>query len=287
MGAIDSRTNNFVRATMTREMLDAETERTLTLAWRDERNEAALHRLITAYARLAVSMAGRFRRYGLPFEDLVQQGNLGLMRAAEKFDPDNGARFSTYARWWIKASMQDYVMRNMSVVRAATNAAQKKLFFNLRKVQAVAEREALGRAEDLSQHQLAETLARELDVPLSEALLMLGRMTGPDMSLNTPRGDDGDGREWIDILEDSAAPTEDAVLGRMEARRRLGILTDALDALPARERRIVVQRHLHDSPVTLTELGVELGISKERVRQLEERALLRMRETVLRADAQA
>ena len=114
---------------------------------------------------------------------------------------------------------------------------------------------------------------------------MLGRMTGPDMSLNTPRGDDGDGREWIDILEDSAAPTEDAVLGRMEARRRLGILTDALDALPARERRIVVQRHLHDSPATLTELGVELGISKERVRQLEERALLRMRETVLRADA--
>jgi RNA polymerase sigma-32 factor len=287
MGAIDSRTNNFVRATMTREMLDAETERTLTLAWRDERNEAALHRLITAYARLAVSMAGRFRRYGLPFEDLVQQGNLGLMRAAEKFDPDNGARFSTYARWWIKASMQDYVMRNMSVVRAATNAAQKKLFFNLRKVQAVAEREALGRAEDLSQHQLAETLARELDVPLNEALLMLGRMTGPDMSLNTLRGDDGDGREWIDILEDSAAPTEDAVLGRMEARRRLGILTDALDALPERERRIVVQRHLHDSPVTLTELGVELGISKERVRQLEERALLRMRETVLRADAQA
>jgi len=284
MGAIDSRTSTFIRTTMAREMLDADTEHALALAWRDRRDEAALHRLISAYARLAVSMAGRFRRYGLPFEDLVQQGNLGLMRAAEKFDPDNGARFSTYARWWIKASMQDYVMRNMSLVRAATNAAQKKLFFNLRKVQAAAERAASGRAEGLSQHQLAETLAHELDVPLSEALLMMGRMTGPDMSLNTPQGDDGEGREWIELLEDGALPTEDAVLGRIEARRRLGILNDALEALPPRERRIVVQRHLHDTPATLTELGQELGISKERVRQLEERALARMRDSVSRAE---
>jgi RNA polymerase sigma-32 factor len=121
-------------------------------------------------------------------------------------------------------------------------------------------------------------------VPLSEALLMMGRMTGPDMSLNTPQGDDGEGREWIELLEDGALPTEDAVLGRIEARRRLGILNDALEALPPRERRIVVQRHLHDTPATLTELGQELGISKERVRQLEERALARMRDSVSRAE---
>lgn len=280
MGAIDSRLNSFVRATMASELLDAETERTLALNWRDRRDEASLHRLIGAYARLAVSMAGRFRRYGLPFEDLVQQGNLGLMRAAEKFDPENGARFSTYARWWIKAAMQDYVMRNLSMVRTATNAAQKKLFFNLRKVQAAAERAAAGRADALSQQELAETIARELEVPLDEAILMLGRMAGPDMSLNTPQGDEGDGREWIELIEDDGRPTEDAVLGRMEAERQLGILTQALDALPERERRIIVRRHLHDEPQTLTELGQELGISKERVRQLEERALSRMRETI-------
>lgn len=280
MGAIDSRLNSFVRATMASELLDAETERTLALNWRDRRDEASLHRLIGAYARLAVSMAGRFRRYGLPFEDLVQQGNLGLMRAAEKFDPENGARFSTYARWWIKAAMQDYVMRNLSMVRTATNAAQKKLFFNLRKVQAAAERAAAGRADALSQQELAETIARELEVPLDEAILMLGRMAGPDMSLNTPQGDEGDGREWIELIEDDGRPTEDAVLGRMEAERQLGILTQALDALPERERRIIVRRHLHDEPQTLTELGQELGISKERVRQLEERALSRMREAI-------
>lgn len=280
MGAVDTGTNSFIRATMAQDMLDADTEHALALAWRDRRDEAALHRLITAYARLAVSMAGRFRRYGLPFEDLVQQGNLGLMRAAEKFDPDNGARFSTYARWWIKASMQEYVMRNLSMVRTATNAAQKKLFFNLRKVQAAAERAAAGQPDALSRHEMAAIVARELDVPLDEAVLMMGRMAGPDMSLNAPQGDDGESREWIDVLEDGAPPTEDAVLGRIEARRRLGMLTDALATLPARERRIVVQRHLHDSPVTLTELGVELGISKERVRQLEERALARMRAVV-------
>ncbi len=280
MGAIDSRTGTFIRSSMANEMLDAETEHQLALAWRDRQDEAALHRLITAYARLAVSMATRFRRYGLPFEDLVQQGNLGLMRAAEKFDPENGARFSTYARWWIKASMQDYVMRNLSVVRTATNAAQKKLFFNLRKVQAAAERAASGRSGTLSQRELAETLAHELEVPLAEAETMLARMAGPDLSLNAPQGDEAEGREWIDSLEDSTMPTEEAVLGRIEARRRLGLLTRALEALPDRERRIVLRRHLDDAPLTLTELGAEMGISKERVRQLEERALARMRDSV-------
>ena len=273
-------TRRYVRATMAGELLDAETERALALAWRDRRDEAALHRLISAYSRLAVSMAGRFRRYGLPYEDLVQQGNLGLMRAAEKFDPDNGARFSTYARWWIKASMQDFVMRNLSVVRTATNAAQKKLFFNMRRVQAALERaDHSGMAAGV----LAERIATELEVPVAEVEVMLGRMAGPDLSLNAPQSEAAEGREWVDLLEDDAPAAEDVVLGRMEAARRRDLLTEALMALPSRERRIVVERHLADDPRTLTELGAQLGISKERVRQLEERALARMRARVTEA----
>ena len=277
MSASGDPTRRYIRATMAGEILDADTERALALAWRDRRDEAALHRLIGAYARLAVSMAGRFRRHGLPFEDLVQQGNLGLMRAAEKFDPDNGARFSTYARWWIKASMQDYVMRNLSVVRTATNAAQKKLFFNLRRVQAALER---ARERGLPAPVLAAGIAAELDVPVEEVELMLARLSGPDLSLNAPQSEIDDAREWVDLLEDDSPAAEDVVLGRLEADRRRAALTEALMALPSRERRIVVERHLAEAPRTLTELGAQLGISKERVRQLEERALARMRARV-------
>ncbi len=277
MTAMQDATRRYVRATMAGELLDAETEHKLALAWRDRRDEAALHRLISAYSRLAVSMAGRFRRYGLSYEDLVQQGNLGLMRAAEKFDPHNGARFSTYARWWIKASMQDYVMRNLSVVRTATNAAQKKLFFNMRRVQAELDR---AQASGGTMAELAPQIARRLEVPLAEVELMLGRMAGPDLSLNTPQSEAQDGREWVELLEDDGPAAEDVVLGRLEADRRRAALKDALMALPVRERRIVVERHLAEAPRTLTDLGTQLGISKERVRQLEERALRRMRDRV-------
>jgi RNA polymerase sigma-32 factor len=273
-------TRRYIRATMAGELLDADTEQRLARAWRDRRDERALHRLISAYARLAVSMAGKFRRYGLPYEDLVQQGNLGLMRAAEKFDPDNGARFSTYARWWIKASMQDYVMRNLSVVRTATNAAQKKLFFNLGRVRAALER---AEADGQPLPDLAARIATELSVPVEEVELMLGRLAGPDMSLNAPQSEVADAREWVDLIEDDGPSAEDVVLGRLERTRRRDALTDALMALPSRERRIVVERHLAEAPITLTELGARLGISKERVRQLEERALARMRARV--ADA--
>lgn len=266
----DQSTSRFIRTAMAREMLDAETERELALAWRDRRDEAALHRLIRAYTRLAISIAGRFRRYQVPYEDLVQQGNLGLMRAAEKYDPDNGARFSTYAAWWIRASMQDYVMRNWSLVRTGTNAAQKKLFFHLRRVQ--------GRMEDddTRSERLSASIARELMVPEDQVEMMLGRMSGADLSLNAPQSDGEESREWMDMLQDDAPPTEDAVLDRMEAHQRRHALYGAVEALPERERLIVTRRHLEDEPTTLNELGDELGISKERVRQLEERALARL-----------
>ncbi|SDX42458.1 RNA polymerase factor sigma-32 [Roseicitreum antarcticum] len=270
MAARDPYTSQYIRHTMGHEMLDADTEHTLALAWRDERDEAALHRLIRAYARLAVSVAAKFRRYAVPFEDLIQQGNLGLMRAAEKYDPDNGARFSTYAVWWIRASMQEYVMRNWSMVRTGTNASQKKLFFHIRRMQTKLEQDPT-RSEPIS-----TVMAREFDVPEAQVEIMLGRMSGQDLSLNTPQGPDEDGRDWLDTIADTAPATEDQVLGQMETTRRRGLLHDAISALPDRERSIVEQRHLADAPRTLTELGAEMGISKERVRQLEERALLRV-----------
>ncbi|MCC6001501.1 MAG: RNA polymerase factor sigma-32 [Pararhodobacter sp.] len=271
MGFQDQHTRRFVRASMAEELLDAETETALAIAWRDQRDEAALHRLISAYARLAVSFAGRFRRYDVPYDDLIQQGNLGLMRAAEKFDPGNGARFSTYAAWWIRASMQDYVMRNWSLVRTGTNAHQKKLFFHLRRAMQRDE----GR-EEQGEGALSTRLARELQVPEEQVNLMMGRMAGPDLSLDAPQSSDDEGRAWVDALEDDTPDPEALVLGRMENRRRRRALYNAVADLPERERRIIAARHLQDEPVTLSDLGTAMGISKERVRQLEERALARL-----------
>jgi RNA polymerase sigma-32 factor len=273
----DPRTSSFIRNAMASEMLDAQTEHELALAWRDQRDESALHRLITAYARLAISVATRFRRYGMPLDDLIQQGNLGLMRAAEKYDPENGARFSTYAAWWIRASMQEYVMRNWSVVRTATNASQKKLFFHLRKT--------LVKLQDgeIRYEALSKSIARELDVPEEQVEIMLGRMSGQDLSLNTPQSDGEDGRDWLDTIEDSTIETETRVLEDMETQRRRKLLYSAVLALPERERRIISERHLNDSPRTLAEIGVDLGISKERVRQLEERAMSRITSSVREA----
>lgn len=270
MSLHDRHLRQYVRATMASELLDAETETALALAWRDHRDEAALHRLIRAYQRLAVSMAGRFRRHDVSYDDLIQQGMLGLMRAAEKFDPENGARFSTYAIWWIRASMQDYVMRNWSLVRTGTNATQKKLFFHLRK--------ALSRDQltaDGASGQIAR-LSAALDVPEAEIEAMMGRMSGPDMSLDAPQSDER--RSWVDALEDDAPATETAVMDRLDTTRQRAVLRAALAHLPEREQRIVEARHLRDDPATLSDLGVELGVSKERVRQLEERALARLTE---------
>lgn len=270
MESRDPRTSRFIRDAMAREMLDAQTEHALALAWRDQRDEAALHRLITAYGRLAVSVATRFRRYGMPLDDLIQQGNLGLMRAAEKYDPENGARFSTYAAWWIRASMQEYVMRNWSVVRTATNANQKKLFFHLRKT--------LAKLEDgeIRHEALSASVARELDVPEAQVEIMLGRMSGQDLSLNTPQTEGEDGREWVDSITDDHAETEETVLDRLEVGHRRKLLYQAVRSLPPREQHIIAERHLQDTPRTLADIGAELGISKERVRQLEDRAMTRI-----------
>jgi RNA polymerase sigma-32 factor len=268
------------RQAMKAELLDAETELRLAYAWRDQRDEQALHRLITAYMRLAISMASKFRRYGAPMNDLIQEASLGLMKAADKFDPDRGVRFSTYAVWWIKASIQDYVMRNWSMVRTGSTSSQKALFFNLRRVQAKLEREASQRGEVLDQHQLRQMVAAEVGVPVHDVEMMEGRLSGSDFSLNAAQSSDEDGREWIDALEDDGVQAAEAVEGAHDTSRLRDWLINALQGLNARERYIVAERKLRDEGRTLESLGEELGLSKERVRQLEAAAFAKMRRSL-------
>ncbi len=275
---------SFTRVAMRAEMLDARTERDLAIAWRDHRDEAALHRLIHAYMRLAISVAGKFKRFGASQSDLVQEANVGLMKAAEKFDPDRGVRFSTYAVWWIKASVQDYVMRNWSLVRTGTTASQKSLFFNLRRVRARLERDAGARGERLQQYRLAQTIAREIGVPLRDVELMSGRMAGGDLSLNARQSGEDAGREWIETLPDNGAQTADLVQHSHDRLTMRGWLIAALMQLSARERFILQERKLLASPRTLASLGAELNLSKERIRQIEAAALTKMR-AILEAES--
>jgi RNA polymerase sigma-32 factor len=268
------------RQAMKAELLDAETELRLAYAWRDQRDEQALHRLITAYMRLAISMASKFRRYGAPMNDLIQEASLGLMKAADKFDPDRGVRFSTYAVWWIKASIQDYVMRNWSMVRTGSTSSQKALFFNMRRVQARLEREARARGEELDGHQLREMIAHDIGVPLADVEMMEGRLSGSDFSLNATQSSEDDGREWIDALEDEGQQAEQTVETSHDAARLRDWLVAAMQGLNPRERFIVAERKLKENPRTLESLGEELGLSKERVRQLEAAAFAKMRRSL-------
>ena len=275
--ALDNTNMSLTRKAVKAELLDAETELQLAYAWRDSRDEAALHRLITAYMRLAISMAAKFKRYGAPMNDLVQEAGLGLMKAADKFDPDRGVRFSTYAVWWIKASVQDYVMRNWSMVRTGSTSSQKSLFFNMRRVQAQLEREAQQTGEKLDKHQLNQLIATEVGVPLNDVEMMDGRLSGSDFSLNATQASDEEGREWIETIEDENARADLTVEQEHDQQKLAGWIGVAMDALNDREKFIVRQRKLIESPRTLESLGAELSLSKERVRQLEAAAFGKMR----------
>lgn len=268
------------RRAMKAELLDAETEAALAYAWRDHRDEQALHRLITAYMRLAISMAAKFRRYGAPMNDLIQEASLGLMKAAEKFDPDRGVRFSTYAVWWIKASIQDYVMRNWSMVRTGSTSSQKSLFFNLRRVQARIEREAAARGESIDPVALRAAVAAEIGVPLADVEMMEGRLSGSDFSLDATQSSDEEGRSWVEALADDSEQAAERVEHDHDTHTLRQWLYSALSALNDRERFIVCERKLRDEPRTLESLGEELGLSKERVRQLEAAAFAKMRKTL-------
>jgi RNA polymerase sigma-32 factor len=266
----------FIRRCMKTSLLSREREQDLALAWRDRHDQRALHELILAYARLVVAAAMRLRAYGLPVGDLIQEGNIGLMEAATRFDPGRQVRFSTYADWWIRAAMQDYILRNWSIVRTGTTAAQKALFFNLRRLRArIADptRDAMSGAESA---QIAHTLG----VPQADVLAMEQRLANGDSSLNAVIGEEGE-ESWQDYLVDSRPNPEEAVTARHDEDRCRVWLASALGRLPPRERRIVESRRLAENALTLAELGSEFGVSKERVRQLEQRALDRLKRDIL------
>lgn len=279
--ALDGMTDETLpRQAMRAEYLDAETEAELARAWRDRRDEAAMHRLVTAYMRLAVAMAAKFRRYGAPMNDLIQEASLGLMKAADKFDPDRGVRFSTYAVWWIKASIQEFVMRNWSMVRTGSTSSQKALFFNLRRVQAQIEREADAEGVTLDGAQLRARVAQVIGVPMADVEMMEGRLSGSDFSLNATQSSDEEGREWVEMLEDDGAGPEEQVSENHDGARMKGWLEEAMGRLTPRERYIISERRLVDAPRTLESLGEELGLSKERIRQLEVQAFTKMRKSL-------
>ena len=264
------------RRAMKAELLDAETELQLAYLWRDHRDEQALHRLITAYMRLAISMASKFERYGVPMNDLIQEAGLGLMKAAEKFDPDRGVRFSTYAVWWIKASVQDYVMRNWSLVRTGSTSSQKALFFNMRRIQAQLEREAMQMGISLDSDQLHRKIATEIGVPLGDVKMMDGRLSGSDYSLNATQSTDEEGREWIETLEDESEGADSLFEQAHDNAHLRKCLLDALSTLNERERLIVRERAIREDTRTLESLGKELSLSKERIRQIEAAAFQKL-----------
>ena len=275
---LDARTDNFLpRTAMKAEMLDAETELKLAYAWRDDSCEQSLHRLINAYMRLAISQASKFKRYGVPMNDLIQEAGLGLMKAAEKFDPDRGVRFSTYAVWWIKASVQEHVMRNWSMVRTGSTSPQKSLFFNMRRIQARLERDANNADQTLDKHQIQQLIAQDLGVPLHDVEMMDGRLSGSDFSLNATQSTEDEGREWIDTLEDSSEQAAETVEFEHDQEALRIWLVQAMGALSEREKYIVRERKLIEVPRTLESLGVELTLSKERIRQIEAAAFKKMR----------
>jgi RNA polymerase sigma-32 factor len=267
----------YIRASMREPLLEREREFELAERWRRDEDEDALHQLVRAYARLVVSTASRFRNYGLPIGDLVQEGNIGLLQAAAKFDPEREVRFSTYASWWIRSAIQDYILRNWSIVRTGTTAAQKTLFFNLRRLRAQIGDSPTGRLNDSGR----QKIAKELQVKFSEVESMENRMSAGDHSLNAMVAD-GSEESWQDFLADTRPTPEDILTEQWDHEVGLSCLNEALAALSPREQKIIRQRRLQDEGATLEELGRELGVSKERVRQLEHRALSKMRDSISR-----
>ncbi len=269
----------FVKKAMARPMLSAEREKELAVRWRDHQDVNALHELTGAYIRLVVSMASRFRNYGLPVSDLVQEGNVGLMQAAARFDPDREVRFSTYAGWWIRAAMQDFVLRNWSIVRTGATAAQKSLFFNLRRLKA---RIANGTRENLNADDRLN-IAETLGVSPHEVEKMEGRLSASDRSLDASPGNQSEEgtSSWLDLLESDAPSPHDVVEESDRQRRVREWIAEAFEHLNERERAIIAERRLSEDGVTLEELGAKFGISKERVRQIEMRALEKMKEAIV------
>jgi len=265
----------MVRAAMAAPYLEREQEHDLAVRWKDNKDQEALHQITMAHMRLVISMAAKFRNYGLPMSDLIQEGHVGLLEAAARFDPEREVRFSTYATWWIRASVQDYVLRNWSIVRGGTSSAQKSLFFNLRRL-----RMRLAQDDpDLTESAIHTKIADTLGVRAKDVAVMNARLSGSDSSLNAPmsNGESGASSERMDFLKSDEPLPDEQVSTIIDEERRHLWLTDALDTLNPRELRIIRERRLAEDGATLESLGAVLGISKERVRQIENRALEKLR----------
>src|SRR5687767_4459850 len=262
-------------------MLQPEEEFMLAKRWREHGDREAAHKLVTSHLRLVAKIAMGYRGYGLPVGEVISEGNVGLMQAVKRFEPDKGFRLATYAMWWIKASIQEFILRSWSLVKMGTTASQKKLFFNLRKVKGQIQALEEG---DLRPDQVAE-IARRLGVPQEDVISMNRRLTG-DASLNAPVRIDAEG-EWQDWLVDETASQETTLAQDEESSMRHDMLTEAMEKLNDRERRVFEARRLRDDPITLEDLSQEFGVSRERIRQIEVRAFEKVQKAVKAAAGRA
>ena len=259
-------------------MLEFDKEQDLAKQWRDNQDSKALEALVTSHLRLVAKIAMGYRGYGLPLSDLIAEGNTGMMQAVTRFDPDRGFRLSTYAMWWIRAAIQEYILHSWSLVKMGTTAAQKKLFFNLRKLKGQMKAMEEG---DLRPEQVRE-IATRLDVPDIEVVNMNRRMLGPDQSLNAPLREESEG-EWQDWLVADEEDQETRVAGAQISTVRRKLLAGALDGLSERERHIIAERRLKEAPATLQHLSDHYGVSRERIRQIEVRAFEKLRKSMKNA----
>lgn len=269
---------SMIRTAMRAPYLEREEEYDLALRWKEDKDQDALNRITAAHMRLVISMAGRFRKFKLPMNDLMQEGYVGLLEAAARFDPARDVRFSTYASWWIRASMQDYILRNWSIVRGGTSSAQKALFFNLRRL-----RSTLAQSADtLSKTEIYQEISDQLGVSTRDVELMDSRLSGADSSLSSPvNGEETGTAQRMDFLVDDGPLQDEVAENSIDTERRNTWLHTALDSLNERELHIIRERRLDDEGVTLEVLGEKLGISKERVRQIESRALEKLKIALL------
>ena len=258
-------------------MLEANEEYMLAKAWKEKGDVGAAHQLVTSHLRLVAKIAMGYRGYGLPVADLISEGNLGMMHAVKKFEPEKGFRLATYAMWWIKAAIQEYILRSWSLVKIGTTAGQKKLFFNLRRIKGQIQAIDDG---DLKPEQVTQ-IATQLNVTEDEVMSMNQRMAGNDRSLNVPLSRDGEGGgEWQDWLQDDSPDQEATFADHEEYDARKNLMLDAMQGLNPREQRILAARRLSEPPLTLEDLATEFNISRERIRQIEVRAFEKLQKAV-------
>lgn len=267
----------YIRTSMNEPLLERDEEADLAKKWKHEGDERAMQQLVKAYARLVIAAASKYKNYGLPLGDLIQEGNIGLMQAVNRFEPEREVRFSTYAAWWVRASIQDYILRNWSIVRTGTTSAQKSLFFNLRRLRSKIDGAATETGLTMEGR---EKISKLLGVRMKDVEAMEARLSGGDQSLNATLSEDGDD-EHQSFLPDTRPNPEEIVIGLKDSATRSAWLNSALKNLSEREQRIIRERHLQYETVTLEDLGKKLGVSKERVRQLETRAMEKLKQNLV------